>query len=148
MIIPRKPSKSHIATLLFADFRRFNTQSEDIRTMLEQNGLTPYMYDRKTYTNVPFKSVIPNNIWRDTYIKANAETDPEMVFYFFAHNNGNPVLVVCSPVESINRRYNSDTGTYEEKHEELWKCNTYVRGCSTHGYEDSIEKILAKCNKH
>ena len=72
MIIPRTPSKAHLITLLLADFRRFNTQTEDIRVMLESNSLCPYGYNRQTYTNIPFKHIVPNNSWKDTYIKANA----------------------------------------------------------------------------
>ena len=147
MIIPRTPTKSNVITLLLSDFRRFNTNTEDIRDMLEKNGLCPYMYNRSTHTSIPFKSVVPNNSWRDTYEKANAETDPEMVFYYFAIKNGEPILVVCSPVESINSKYDRDLGRAVEERKDMWKCDTYVRGCSTHGYEDNIEKVIAKCRK-
>jgi hypothetical protein len=115
--------------------------------MLEKNGLCPYMYDRKTYTNIPFKKVVPNNVWKDTYEKANAETDPEMVFYYFAIKNNEPILVVCSPVETINSKYDREASGRVEIRKDMWKCDTYVRGCSTHGYEDSIEKVIAKCRK-
>lgn len=147
MIIPRTPAKSNVITLLLADFRRFNTETEDIREMLEKNGIQPYMYNRATYTSVPFKSVVPNNVWRDTYEKANAETDPEMVFYYFAKRNNEPILVVCSPVETINTKYDREVGERVEIRKEMWKCSTYVRGCSTHGYEESLEKVIAECNK-
>jgi hypothetical protein len=147
MIIPRTPAKFDIFTLFFSDFRRFNTETEDIREMLVKNGLQPYMYDRSMHTNIPFKSVIPNNIWRDTYEKANAETDPEMVFYYFAKHNNEPILVVCAAVETIDTKYDLEAGKCVEIRKEMWKCDTYVRGCSTHGYEDSIEKVIAKCRK-
>ena len=147
MIIPRTLPKYDIATLLLSDFRRFNTKTEDIRDMLEKNGLCPYMYNRNTYTNIPFKSVVPNNIWKDTYEKANAETNPEMVFYYFAIKNNEPILVVCSPVEAINSKYDYNLGRFVEERKDMWKCNTYVRSCSTHGYEDTIEKVIEKCKK-
>lgn len=147
MIIPRTPAKSNVITLLLADFRRFNTETEDIRDMLEKNGIQPYMYDRSTYTSVPFKHVVPNNSWRDTYEKANAETDPEMVFYYFAKHNNEPVLVVCAPVETITSKYDREAGERVETRKDMWKCYTYVRGCSTHGYEESLEDVIAKCNK-
>lgn len=146
MIIPRTPAKSNVIALLLADFRRFNTETEDIREMLEKNSLQPYMYNRAIYTSVPFKHVVPNNVWKDTYEKANAETDPEMVFYYFAKHNNDPILVVCAAVESINTKYDHETRKHVEIRKEMWKCDTYVRGCSTHGYEDSLEKVIAKCN--
>ena len=147
MIIPRTPAKSNVITLLLADFRRFNTETEDIREMLVKNGIQPYMYDRSRHTSVPFKSVVPNNIWRETYELANAETDPEMVFYYFAKHNNEPILVVCAAVESINTKYDREAGERVEIRKEMWKCDTYVRGCSTHGYEESLENVIAKCNK-
>lgn len=147
MIIPRTPAKSNIIALLLADFRRFNTETEDIRDMLEKNGLCPYQYDKRTHTNIPFKSVVPNNIWKDTYEKANAETDSEMIYYYFAIKNNEPILVVCSPVEAINSRYDHNLRRGIEERKDMWKCDTYVRGCSTHGYEDSIEKVIEKCKK-
>ena len=147
MIIPRTPAKSNIIALLLADFRRFNTETEDIRDMLEKNGLCPYQYDKRTHTNIPFKSVVPNNIWKDTYEKANAETDSEMIYYYFAIKNNEPILVVCSPVEAINSRYDHNLRRGIEERKDMLKCDTYVRGCSTHGYEDSIEKVIEKCKK-
>jgi hypothetical protein len=105
------------------------------------------MYNRSTYTNIPFKKVVPDNSWKGTYEEANAETDPEMVFYYFAKHNNEPILVVCAAVETINTKYDREVGCRVEIRKEMWKCDTYVRGCSTHGYEDSLEKVIEKCRK-
>ena len=145
MIIPRTPSKTHLITLLLADFRKFNSKTEDIRTMLESNGIQPYCYDRNQYTSIPFQYVVPADCNRSRYTATNAETDPEMIYYWFSKTEKDTILVVASPVEAINHKYDYTTNEYIDESKSLWKYAKYTRGCSSFGYEDSVQKIINRC---
>ena len=129
------PTAQDLAALMCGGFRKFNPEKEDIRELVVRNGLQPYMWDRRYWTNVPFQHSTYNCRWDWEFKKVaeqNEMVDPDAVFIYWDEQI--KFCCVCIFVQ-----WKDFHGVVKQS----WDTCFYMPGCCTGGLK-TVDEILAK----